>query len=89
MAVGEALRSLTTQRWRLSYELRETLDEDGRPAPEDSSEEDWLRRFIEEFDAEEVVPEPAERDLPAAGAGAPVQDLERDIEAVTSNEKGA
>ncbi len=89
MAVGEALRSLTTQRWRLSYELRETLDADGRPQPEDSSEEDWLRRFIEEFDAEEVVRGPADSDPPSAQAEAPVQDLERDVEAVTSNEKGA
>jgi DNA polymerase-3 subunit gamma/tau len=73
MALGEALKSLTGARWRLTYELREDLAEAAHAEPaEGESEERWLARFMEEFDAEE---------LPADGAeGEP---------AVTSNEKGA
>jgi hypothetical protein len=52
-AVGEALRSVTGRRWRLSYELREELDRAGRP--EINSEEEWVARFMEEFDAEEIT----------------------------------
>ncbi len=53
--VGNALRDLTGGRWRLSYELREDLDARARvtrAAPQ--TEEEWVRRFIEELDAEEV-----------------------------------
>jgi DNA polymerase-3 subunit gamma/tau len=65
-AVGEALRSVTGRRWRLSYELREELDRAGRP--EISSEEEWVARFMEEFDAEEITDE-AGRPDDAAVAG--------------------
>ena len=54
MIVGEALRAMTGRRWRLSYELREELAGQGRPESSPSSEEDWIKRFIEEFDAEEI-----------------------------------
>jgi hypothetical protein len=54
MTVGEALRAVTGVRWRLSYELRED-GAGGQPAGGgELSEEDWVRRFIEEFDAEEI-----------------------------------
>jgi len=66
-AVGEALRSVTGRRWRLSYELREELDRAGRP--EISSEEEWVRRFMEEFDAEDITDESAERHDDTAVAG--------------------
>ena len=74
MTVGEALRVVTGARWRLTYELREDLaGESAAQAPDGESEERWLARFMEEFDAEEI---PAEQD----DEGEP---------AVTSNEKGA
>jgi len=53
MTVGESLTALTQVRWRLAYELREEL-QDGESEPEDGSEERWLARFMEEFDAEEI-----------------------------------
>ncbi len=75
MTVGECLTALTKVRWRLAYELREDLEAEGAGADvEDGSEERWLARFMEEFDAEEIPGE--------AGAG-------EDEAAVTSNEKGA
>jgi DNA polymerase-3 subunit gamma/tau len=84
MAVGEALRAVAGGRWRLSYELRD--EPSGRDQPEqgEPSEEEWVKRFMEEFDAEEI-----------GGEWAPEQregsqhDGERDERAVTSNEKGA
>jgi DNA polymerase-3 subunit gamma/tau len=83
MIVGEALRSVTGRRWRLSYELREALGAEERAQPQERSEEDWIRRFMDEFDAEEV-PEEWEPDAAiSAGQG------ERGAHAATSNEKGA
>ena len=52
--VGEALRSLAPGRWRLSYELREVPGGEGADGAEELAEEELVRRFIEEFDAEEV-----------------------------------
>jgi DNA polymerase-3 subunit gamma/tau len=81
--VGEALRAVTGRRWRLSYELREALDSEQRAEPQARSEEDWIRRFVDEFDAEEV---PGESESDAAASAA---DGERGAHAATSNEKGA
>jgi len=53
-AVGEALSSLTGERWRLSYELREELAEGMAGEPTERSEEEWVARFMREFDAEEI-----------------------------------
>jgi DNA polymerase-3 subunit gamma/tau len=53
MTVGEALHAVTGARWRLSYELREQPGEEAGDGSE-RGEEDWVRRFIEEFDAEEI-----------------------------------
>jgi DNA polymerase-3 subunit gamma/tau len=80
VAVGEALRAVAGGRWRLSYELRDA----GREEPEagESTEEDWVRRFMEEFDAEEI---PAGWD-PGQG---PADEAGREEQPVTSNEKGA
>jgi DNA polymerase-3 subunit gamma/tau len=54
-AVSEALRAVTGVRFRLSFELRDELgeaqDEGSQHAP---TEEEWIRRFVEEFDAEEL-----------------------------------
>jgi DNA polymerase III subunit gamma/tau len=51
--VTEALRQVSGGRWRLSYELLEAdaQDASGGEAP---TEEEWVRRFMEEFDAEEL-----------------------------------
>ena len=83
--VSEALRAITGARLRLSYELRdqEQPAAPGAPAVEHSDEE-WVRRLMDEFDAEELQ---GEWD-PATGAGPGGQD-ERGGQAVTSNEKGA
>jgi DNA polymerase III subunit gamma/tau len=84
LAVGEALRAITGRRWRLSYELRDELTPQDRPDARGHSEEEWVRRFIDEFDAEEI---PGEWGSAAAGGSAAGR--ESDVEAVTSNEKGA
>jgi len=54
--VTEALRELTGGRWRLSYELREELDDaEGSGADSEGySEEEWVARFKAELDAEEI-----------------------------------
>lgn len=73
--VAAALKSVTGARRRLSYELREDLAEGGGEQ-EEQSEERWLARFMEEFDAEDITgqqEEPSGQEAPTA----------------TSNEKGA
>jgi DNA polymerase III subunit gamma/tau len=81
-AVTAALRDVTGRRWRLSYELHEGLElDDG-----ELSEEEWLKRFIEEFDAEEL---PGDW-TPAEGGNSPIARAAQDgAEALTSEEKGA
>jgi DNA polymerase III subunit gamma/tau len=83
MIVGKALQAVTGRRWRLSYELREAPGAEGPAQPQERSEEDWIRRFMDEFDAEEV---PDEWEPDPAGAA---EDGERGAHAATSNEKGA
>jgi DNA polymerase-3 subunit gamma/tau len=51
--VSDALRQLTGGRWRLSYELLEADAEDASELPV-PTEEEWVARFMEEFDAEEL-----------------------------------
>jgi DNA polymerase III subunit gamma/tau len=66
-AVTEALVSLTRAgRWRLHYELRGDRELQRSSAPEAGSEEEWVRRVMEEFDAEELPGEQA----PAGAASA-------------------
>ncbi len=55
MVVSAALRELTGRRLRLSYELREL---ESSPST-GLSEEEWVARFIEELDAEELEGHPA------------------------------
>ena len=82
--VAEALRAITGSRLRLSYEL----GEDHAPAASspggEGSDEEWVRRLIDEFDAEEISGQTGSE--PAAEAGAAQESGGR---AVTSNEKGA
>jgi hypothetical protein len=81
--IGNALQSLAGGRWRLSYELRDELAAADPSEPQDRSEEEWVARFMREFDAEEI----------ADGDGEPLdaQDAEdeRGAQPVISNEKGA
>jgi hypothetical protein len=81
MTVGESLTALTRVRWRLAYELRDDLDAgaEGVEEPGADSDERWLARFMEEFDAEEIPYEGP----PTPPATAP------DEPKLTSNEKGA
>jgi DNA polymerase-3 subunit gamma/tau len=80
-AVAAALHDVTGRRWRLSYELHDGLElEDG-----ERSEEEWLKRFIDEFDAEELPGDWAQ----AEGGSPPVRGAQDAAEALTSEEKGA
>ncbi|HEY4811950.1 MAG TPA: hypothetical protein VIH71_12920, partial [Solirubrobacteraceae bacterium] len=54
-AVSEALRSIAGGRWRLSYELSDELAGVDRPGSSEHSEEEWVARFMQEFNAEEVA----------------------------------
>ena len=65
-AVAAALGDVTGGRWRLSYELRGELDAHERDEPAASTEEEWVRRFMQEFDAEEL---PVQAAVPAAENG--------------------
>ncbi|MHB8241276.1 MAG: DNA polymerase III subunit gamma/tau [Solirubrobacteraceae bacterium] len=83
VTVGEALRAVSGKRWRLSYELREEPAAGEAPQRSEQSEEEWIRRFMEEFDAEEVLDE-------RSGIAQAEPDGERGPEAaMSSNEKGA
>ena len=53
-AAAEALSAVTGQRLALRYELRDANDADGAPEPAALSGEELVRRFLEEFDAEEI-----------------------------------
>ena len=54
-AAAEALSAVTGQRLALRYELRDVNDADEQPEAQSLSGEELVRRFLEEFDAEEVV----------------------------------
>jgi DNA polymerase-3 subunit gamma/tau len=53
-AAAEALGAVTGQRLALRYELRDLNPGDEPPDPEMLSGEELVRRFLEEFDAEEI-----------------------------------
>jgi DNA polymerase-3 subunit gamma/tau len=59
-AVAEALSKLTGARWKLSYELREPDSQEESEA-EAPSEEEWVRRLMDELDAEELSEATGER----------------------------
>ncbi|HWG08282.1 MAG TPA: DNA polymerase III subunit gamma/tau [Solirubrobacteraceae bacterium] len=84
-AVTAALRDVTGRRWRLSYELHDGLAGAEGQGAGALSEEEWLKRFIEEFDAEELPGDVEdERDRPENRAAAPVAEGE----AVTNEREG-
>jgi DNA polymerase-3 subunit gamma/tau len=82
-AVGEALRAVAGGRWRLSYELRDELAAADGPDSPERSEEEWVARFMREFDAEELTDRGEPVDAQDARAD------ERGAQPVISNEKGA
>src|SRR5262249_10542138 len=86
MTVGEALHAITGVRWRLSYELREAPAGASGPAAEQTSEEGWVRRFIDEFDAEELPAWEGDGDEGAEAAGGAQASEAR---AMTGNERSA
>jgi hypothetical protein len=86
MTVGEALRAVTGERWRLSYELREQPA--GEQAAPERSEEEWVRRFIEEFDAEELDDDWQPAHAADAARGEEAQVGGGDAPALNGNEKG-
>ncbi len=67
-ATAEALRTVTGCALALRYELREELPDGGGPggAPAVLSGEELVRRFLEEFDAEELLEEDPLSDEPPA-----------------------
>ena len=92
--VTRALRELTGDAHiRVEYELRDELPEiEGEPEPTPRTEEEWVARFKEELDAEELptdarglptdAGEPAERVL-AGRAGGPPSETDTDIDTAT------
>ena len=88
VTVAEALKSLSGGRWRVSYELREDGGPEDRPEASGRSEEDWIRRFVEEFDAEEISGDGSGVEGEPAREGSAVQE-EQGGHPVTSNQKGA
>jgi DNA polymerase III subunit gamma/tau len=53
-AVTAALQDVTGRRWRVSYELHDGIGAGDGDGDGPLSEEEWVKRFIEEFDAEEL-----------------------------------
>jgi DNA polymerase III subunit gamma/tau len=105
VAVGEALGALAGGRWRLRYELRDAPASDEQEASPEYSEEEWIARFVDELDAEELTDAreaPSGGSAPGNGGSAaedsgsapegderPRDDDERGARAATSSEKGA
>ena len=57
--VEDAVRGLAGRPLRVSFELRDLDPEDDAEAvPRPPSEEEIVARFVTEFDAEEIVPDP-------------------------------
>ena len=61
-ALDEAVRSLVGNGARVSFELRDDVVVAEAHAAEPPSEEELVRRFMAEFDAEEILPDPDEPD---------------------------
>jgi DNA polymerase-3 subunit gamma/tau len=71
MTLGEAVKAVTGTPWRIGYELREGLGEEVIEETDDGrSEERWMARFMNEFDAEEVPGEWSEAAAESVEKGA-------------------
>jgi DNA polymerase-3 subunit gamma/tau len=58
----KAIRSVTGNSLRLAYELRAAADiQTASPVAPTLSDDDLVQRFMDEFDAEELPPEPEEQ----------------------------
>ena len=88
-AVTAALRDITGGRWRLSYELSGELEAPEQLGPGRRTEQEWVARFMEEFDAEELPGEWAAPSGGSAQGGTSSEAAENGVEVVTSEEKGA
>ncbi len=77
-AVAAALHDVTGRRWRLSYELHDGIGPHDGDESAPRSEEEWIARFMEEFDAEEL----------SGGEQRPHEEPRGDAP-VTSEQKGA
>jgi hypothetical protein len=60
--LDEAVRSLVGSGVRVSFELRDDVVVGEAHATEPPSEEELVRRFMAEFDAEEILPDPDDPD---------------------------
>jgi DNA polymerase-3 subunit gamma/tau len=58
--VAEAMRSVTGAKAQIAYVLADlpALDEHEISTPAPPTEDEWVRRFVAEFDAEEILPDP-------------------------------
>jgi len=63
-AAAAALRTVTGMPLALRYELRDVDDVQTAPGVAVLSGEELVRRFIEEFDAEEIIDDPDQREAP-------------------------
>ena len=81
--------ALAGGRWRLRYELRDTPERAEGEGADGRSEEQWVERFIDEFDAEELTEDGAELGEQGSVAGAGESEDERGASAATVKEKGA
>ncbi|HYM57003.1 MAG TPA: DNA polymerase III subunit gamma/tau [Solirubrobacteraceae bacterium] len=61
--IAKAVRTVTGSSLRLAYELRADAELDVPDAPE-LSEEELIERFVTEFEAEELPPEPESQETP-------------------------
>jgi hypothetical protein len=58
--VTDAVKSVIGQRLALKFELRELAPEEAEAGPEVLSGDELVRRFMEEFDAEEILDDGSE-----------------------------
>jgi DNA polymerase III subunit gamma/tau len=84
-AVTAALHDVTGRRWRLSYELHDGIGPTDGDESAPLSEQEWVQRFIDEFDAEELADEVD----PARGGEQGEGGQPHDGAPVTSDQKGA
>jgi DNA polymerase-3 subunit gamma/tau len=56
--VSAALRTVTGAKARIAYVLQERAPDAPPPEPQALSEDELVRRFVAEFDAEEILPDP-------------------------------
>jgi DNA polymerase-3 subunit gamma/tau len=87
--VSAALLDVTGGRWRLTYELRGELDGPERPQGGAHSEQEWVARFMQEFDAEELPGDWVSEQNESPTDSDDSARVESGAEVVASEEKGA